>query len=336
MSNLSISDITGSHFREGRVFGVEIEIEGDGLPQREVELEFDPEDEYAEPCENDTTPDMKMWDIHEEGSIKGAEYVLRRPLPLTESCDAVNWLYAELHDKYNAEIYESPRTSVHVHINASDWPLAKLRKALPLLAAAEPFLVEMSGRHRKGNLFCLSRLEAPFGWSPVINLAEGGAYCRGDTHYSGINFSPLWNKGSIEFRMMRGLTNPYDVIKWLMTLDALVNAIDLLPDDYDYSVFPDILSFLTATIAPSAVSRLQRAGLRSAREVLEDLTLAAIKIELPKKPAMVTPISLNAYSTMMNYDISLFPPPAPSYPTTALSDEELLAAITVVPISPSF
>lgn len=346
MSNRSVSEFMGCHHREGRVFGIEIELEGVGLPQKEIELEYDPEDEYAEPVEIDRTPDMFMWDIHEEGSIKGAEYVFKRPLPLLEAVSAVNWLYDTLRSEWKAGIYESPRTSVHVHVNASDWPIEKLKKALPLLAAAEPFLVEISGRHRKGNLFCLSRLDAPFGWAPIINILSGNSQWHGDTHYSGINFSPLFNKGSIEFRMMRGLTQAHDVNVWLLTIDTLMDAIDSLSEDYSYEEFPSVLSFLASNVPPEKIKKLERAGLRSARGVLEDMTLAAIMPPpMPPYGAMSPPQVQTISLSNSTYDI----PPMPNYfsnvtvsesPLNAslnMTDEEILAALTAItPTAPSF
>lgn len=288
----SVCEYFSCQQREGRVFGIEIEIEGDCLPQIETELVTeDPDEDYPEYEEVVISPDLGVWEIHAEGSIRGAEYVLKEPLSLSESLNAVDWLFDTLSTEWSAVIYDSPRTSVHVHVNASDWPLDKLRKALPLLAAAEPFLVEMSGKHRKGNLFCLSRLDAPFGWTPIINALCGKA-ASGDTHYSGINFAPLWRKGSIEFRMMRGLTKAEDVGRWLITLDALMDAIDLLPEDYSYAEFPPVLSFLIDGVPAEKIDRLERVGLRSALEVLEDLTIAAIPI-----PQEVEKIYLQ------NYDI---------------------------------
>ncbi len=103
----SVSDFMGCRLREGRVFGVEIEVEGESLPQRETELVTDdPDEDYPEYEEVDRTPDMGVWDIHAEGSIKGAEYVLKEPLPLAEALDAVDWLFDTLRTEWKASIYD--------------------------------------------------------------------------------------------------------------------------------------------------------------------------------------------------------------------------------------
>lgn len=326
----SVSDFMGCRLREGRVFGVEIEVEGENLPQRETELvTHDPDEDYPEYEEVDRTPELGAWEIHAEGSIKGAEYVLKEPLPLSESLDAVGWLFNTLRTEWHAVIYDSPRTSVHVHVNASDWSWDQLRKALPLLAVAEPFLVEISGKHRKGNLFCLSRLDAPFGWTPIINAICGKHY-NGDTHYSGINFAPLWRKGSIEFRMMRGLTEAADVVDWLVTLDSLIDAIDLLPDDYDYEEFPPVLAFLTSSVPAEKIKKLEREGLRSAREVLADLTIAAVSLPQPSPLMPTFTISGNSieWNPMAEIPIATAMPNI----SATMTDEQILAAIDALNI----
>jgi len=342
VSLISVHNITRCKVLEGRLFGIEIEAEGHNLPCYEEELTYPDDDEDCdEPIIKNVSPDLKEWEIHEEGSItNGAEYVLKTPMDLGKACHAVDWLFDELRDKYQAVLKESPRTSVHIHINASDWSLGRLKKSLPILAAAEPFLVEMSGRHRRGNLFCLSRLDAPFGWKQVINLAAGAQYISGDTHYCGINFKPLYGHGSIEFRMMRGLTTAADVQDWLFTLDALIDAIDLVPNDWDWKELPSPLFFFLMHTSPASHERLLTKALRSAKEVVEELALAAIPQKMPQiSPAPSPSIHLTAASSSLSgwaeaMNTLVNPSPVTMSPAYSLTLEEFTELYPPAPLQP--
>jgi len=254
------------------VFGVEIEVEGSNLPTIMEEMC----DEDGNEMEREV-PELGNWDTHEEGSVQGAEYVMQLPLPYRDTILEIHDLFTRLDREYHATLVASPRTSVHVHVNCQYRTARWLIHALPILAAAEPFLIHHSGRHRKGNLFCLSREEAPFGWIPFIHSLQGRETIGVDTKYSAINFIPLLSWGTIEFRMMRGLTDPESVCAWLRLLNTLFLAIDDIPEDYDWQKFPPQLEFLAedfglAQMPPAIADRLRLRGLRSAVEVSAALT----------------------------------------------------------------
>lgn len=257
----------------GFVYGIEIEAEGIGLPTPTPVY-----DEDGDEIIDTEYPQLGAWETHEEGSISGAEYVLSNPLPIEEAEVAVLDLWHRLTKQHKAVLHSSPRTSVHIHVNCSDKSIAWLRKALPVLAYAEQFLIHHSGQHRRGNLFCLSRLEAPFAWTPIMNVAAGLKTAEHDTKYSAVNFVPLWSTGSIEFRMMRGLTKASEVLIWLRMIDTLMNAINDIANDFDFSEVPAALTFLEhdvglAPMLPKKINELRKRGLRSATEVLAGLEI---------------------------------------------------------------
>lgn len=267
---------------QGLLFGVEIEAEGNNLPSREPQYDEDGDEilEYID-------PDLGSWDTHEEGSINGAEYVMQRPLPLEETLEEIDFLFDKLTRFHAATLKETPRSSIHVHVNCGDRTMGWLKKALPILAAAEPFLIHHSGRHRKGNLFCLSRQEAPLGWTPIINAVCGLAPNQYDTKYTATNFVPLWNYGSIEFRMMRGLTTAKQVKTWVTTIAILMDAIDAISDNHDWKELPYELTFLSfpcglAEMRPGVADRLNKQALQSAQEVIASLSLTKAPKLSPK------------------------------------------------------
>lgn len=282
-SSPTIKEVLGGHGKYfGFVYGVEIEAEGFGLPERETIYGEDGDDII-----DHQDPDLGLWCTHEEGSISGAEYVMMQPLPIEDALAEIDCLFDKLKRDYGATLKESPRTSIHVHVNCADRSMQWLRKALPVLAAAEPFLIQHSGRHRKGNLFCLSRREAPFGWLPITNAMSANSLHQLDTKYMAINFVPLWSTGSIEFRMMRGLTTASQVKAWVSLLDTLMTAIDNIPDNHDWQHFPDELRFLAlpcglAEMPRAVMSRLEKQGLQSAQEIVASICLTR-PVEKPRK-----------------------------------------------------
>lgn len=269
----------------GFVYGIEIEAEGIGLPAPTPVY-----DEDGDELLDTEYPQLGAWETHEEGSISGAEYVLSHPLPIEEAEVAVLDLWHRLTKQHRAVLHSSPRTSVHIHVNCGDNSIAWLRKALPVLAYAEQFLIHHSGQHRRGNLFCLSRLEAPFAWTPIMNVVAGLKATQHDTKYSAVNFVPLWSTGSIEFRMMRGLTKASEVLIWLRMIDTLMNATDDIANDFDFSEVPAALTFLEhevglAPMWPKKINELRKRGLRSATEVLAGLEiLEEIAKATPQQP----------------------------------------------------
>lgn len=256
-------------------FGVEIEAEGVCLPQIDIIYDDNGDDIIEE-----NPPELGEWETHEEGSIAGAEYVMAKPKPLQETLEAIDNLFGRLVNNYGSVLKESPRTSIHVHVNCAHRSVAWMRKAIPVLAAAEPFLVHYSGRHRKGNLFCLSRRESTFGWVPVINALNGTSMACHDTKYSAVNFMPLWSFGSIEFRMMRGLTCPEKIKAWVKMLSDVIEAVEQVPEDFNWEDFPPALDFLKEpNILTDQTSgpwnRLTREALWSAREVALSLAIVS-------------------------------------------------------------
>lgn len=303
-SSQTIQDVLGGYKKyRGFVYGVEIEAEGHGLPERETIY-----DEDGDEIIDHVDPDLGAWLTHEEGSISGAEYVMSQPLPVEQTLEEIDMLFERLADVYGATLTTSPRTSIHVHVNCSDRSIDWLRKALPVLAAAEPFLIHHSGRHRKGNLFCLSRREAPFGWTPIINAASSCTPQQYDTKYMAVNFVPLWSSGSIEFRMMRGLTTAKQVRTWVSLISLLMEAVDLIPDNHDWQHFPIELCFLMsnhglAEMSARASDRLEKQALQSAQEVI-----AALALTKPRE----RPYRKSLYSleeAVMEQAISPAPPP---------------------------
>lgn len=208
--NYNVSAICGVKETEGKMFGLELELEG-----RNVAL-----------------PDVaaRGWNRKQEGSLRGEgiEYVTVG----AQSLDANKKNVSDLFKKFTenkVKVQDSIRTSTHVHLNFSDKPVKQVINFFALFTLLEEVLQFYSGEDRKGNLFCISSREAE---GIVGILADAVSKCTlanfaGDRFkYAACNLSTLYKFGTVEVRTMKGATSAEQVNAWL----------DILNDMYEYSL----------------------------------------------------------------------------------------------------
>lgn len=205
-----IHKLSGCRRREGLLYGVE------------VELEFE---EYH-PDQWDNVPEG--WMSHRDGSLADGIELVSVP----SSLGSLKGLIEVNLDKYLKEynpIQESPRTSVHVHINCSDVTFEKaITRACAFWVYEQVFINEYCSDSRRGNLFCLSVSEADLIFDEIKRVTESGVldWREGQLKYSGLNLYPLRSIGTIEVRVMHGLTTAYEIMSWVETLDKLMKWAD--------------------------------------------------------------------------------------------------------------
>ena len=159
------------------------------------------------------------WKQEADGSLKdgGIEYTL--PVWHTH---AEEWLTELFSSFRRAE--ESPRCSIHVHANITDFTLDQVKALILLYTIFERPLYRFSGK-RWNNIYCVPVQT----WAVGINLDE---YELNDIRhtfpkYSGINVFPDLNKregvlGTIEFRQMAGNKNILYIKTWIDIIASLV------------------------------------------------------------------------------------------------------------------
>jgi hypothetical protein len=187
--------------------GIEIEVEGRLLPR-------------AIP---------KYWKAIEDGSLRGesAEYVLSQPIKRDKVPEALDVLSQTLNEA-RAVVNESYRTSVHIHVNHQDITFRQIINEICLYVIFEDMLVEMCGKDRIGNLFCLRVKDAEFIIDTLRNAIQRGDYTGlGDNQalkYGAINIAALRNYGSLEYRAFRGTVDPKLINDWVETLLKIKDA----------------------------------------------------------------------------------------------------------------
>jgi hypothetical protein len=193
--------------------GIEIEVEGNQFPKTDL---------------------PKGWTYHNDNSLRGqdhAEYLLTVPVEFKQLPKYLGELWSKLKG-YGSVIAPSNRTSVHVHLNVTEFHLNRLASFIALYFAFEEILTEWCGEHRVGNLFCLRAKDAPAivtGIAEFINRNMEIGFHDG-YHYSGLAADAIRKHGSVEIRTLRGVNDPKTILEWVGILQRLYEASAGFPD----------------------------------------------------------------------------------------------------------
>lgn len=116
----------------------------------------------------------------------------------------------------------SHRTSIHVHVNMLNMPVATVRQMVLAYALLEPLFFDFVGQEREHNIFCV-----PLSFTTMPNIYKKDIiYMHGQWHkYTAFNILPLGQGknsdqglGTIEFRHLYGTANKEVFQTWLTTL----------------------------------------------------------------------------------------------------------------------
>lgn len=192
-----------------REVGIEIECEGHNL---DIPLRY-------------------FWEKHQDGSLRGEsiEYVLKKPIPRGSTLKALEYLSKNLEDN-QSRVDISYRTSVHVHLNSQHMKIRDIINQICLYICFEELLLEFCGNARVGNLFCLRVSDAENFLQSVRRFIRSGALrciTNDDLRYCAINVAALGKYGSLEFRSLRGTTDPQLIQQWISMLLDIRDAAQL-------------------------------------------------------------------------------------------------------------
>ncbi len=200
----SIATLMGVQRRFGGQIGLEIELEGVTLPDH-----------------------VHYWNVTDDGSLRsvydeeGKEYVLTCPANMPDVICALNELQSEI-ECNDSDVMLSHRCSVHVHLNISDLDKDRLLSIVILWVLFEQEYIKLCGKSRKGNLFCLSTLEAEEGLRSFCKWYTSLPYLSvGKRRYGALNFHAIEQYGSLEFRSMEGTLDKNRIMDWVQRLATL-------------------------------------------------------------------------------------------------------------------
>jgi len=194
-------------------FGIEVELEGQNL--------------------NAPISVQTFWTPHHDGSLRkfkhgdyAIEFVSRQPYPYLMTQKSINVLFSWLNSP-EVKVYESYRTSIHVHVNYAMETYRTIYNAMTLSLILDELLVSQNGEHRIGNNFCLRAKDAMGQVIDLIRSIERGHNffdLSANDRYSSINFAALLKFGSIEYRSLECTTHEGRLMHWIRTLQYIKDS----------------------------------------------------------------------------------------------------------------
>lgn len=160
------------------------------------------------------------WTQHQDGSLRnGVEFVLAGPTGGRQLTEAINTFFDA---GMNYSI--SPRTSVHIHINASDnMTVDQFRNMFTIMYLFEPAVFRWADENRKWCGYCSPLTDLTP--SRIINILNDSrdetrfiSAVRGDGNsdrYYGFNVAAYHRHGTVEFRYFPCTTDRTKVIEWI-------------------------------------------------------------------------------------------------------------------------
>lgn len=177
----------------------------------EIEVEFE---RGHRPAEVDVVGSWRV--THDDSLNNGYEYVSRQPFK--EGADKLEKIKALSEYLNGFRIVQAPNTSVHVHRNVCNFTPLEIWNSLTTYWLIEEPLITYCGAGRKGNMFCLSLTDA----EAIIKYAQEDLKARqpfstltkAKCKYGGQALHCLASMGSIEYRTLRGTTDPHIINTW--------------------------------------------------------------------------------------------------------------------------
>ncbi|MHA2066534.1 MAG: amidoligase family protein, partial [Candidatus Thorarchaeota archaeon] len=130
-------------------------------------------------------------------------------------------LLEEFLQQYGAEINESQRAGVHVHVNVQPFTFKKTLTYAILYLILEELLVKWCGEDREGNLFCLRASDAEIlihGLTKSVARNSFRTVQDQRYRYASLNMTSLSKYGSLEFRAMRSTADFGAIRTWVEML----------------------------------------------------------------------------------------------------------------------
>lgn len=185
------------------------------MPEAKVGIEIEVEGIYKD-CTFEN-----YWTSKEDGSLRnhGMEYV-SVPIHGKHIPYALTGLMTSL-KVTNPKYHFSPRTSVHVHLDMTEYGTHDLTNLLMIYTVVESLLFKFAGKDRDRSVFCVPYSTTHFGDRIFVTMAERGWY-SGVSKYMAVNISRLRDLGTIEFRQLPGTDDVEKIVTWICLIQQLL------------------------------------------------------------------------------------------------------------------
>jgi hypothetical protein len=208
-----------------------------------------------------------IWLAKADHSLRnvGTEFYTRNPINYDQHfMGRVTSLVDFLKDKTFGVDYNSTRTSFHVHINVTNHTMLQMWTQVFAYWLLEQPLMELCGKSRCGNQFCLRCKDAEAQVQMVGNLLTTPNYGprsfeSDNLRYASQNLKALVQFGSLEYRGMRGTHDPEVLHDWAHGMWYLSQAIKQFKHPAELFTYFDInirADFVRAILPPKLANQV--------------------------------------------------------------------------------
>ncbi|MCP5414404.1 MAG: amidoligase family protein [Chromatiaceae bacterium] len=196
-----------------------------------------------------------LWNITKDGSLRnsGLEFIMStgdgQPLKggdITRAMFRFKKVWRMFVEAGNPPPECSSRTSVHIHIDVRDLEVSQLKKLFLLYAVFEETFFKWSDLSRYDSNYCRSlehNQDITNRLSTILKISDDmpdllHAHLSTGNKYDAMNYLSIKQRGSVEFRLMRGTYDTGLILQWINLLLCLKLAakdksiiIHSFPDD---------------------------------------------------------------------------------------------------------
>lgn len=205
---------------ESRKFGVEIEFLGN--KQRVIEC-LEREGIHVQ-FQGYTHQTMSTWKIVTDSSVIGNGSGLELVSPPMRGEDGRRQIEAACRALAAAGARVNKTCGLHVHHDASDLDVRRLKGLVRLYQRSEAVLDTLHPKSRQNNLYCRTTLSIDLEWGrdeagPEEFVRMVDNVC---SRYLKLNLAAYRRHGTVEFRQHAGTTNATEIWHWVVLTQAMV------------------------------------------------------------------------------------------------------------------
>jgi hypothetical protein len=163
-------------------------------------------------------PRSGVWTVNTDGSLRnGGREFITNPIQASAAPFALRELLGKTLQK---TVCFSPRTSIHVHVNCTEYTFEQVKNISLMYGLLEHLFYKFVAKGRRKNIYCVPISETNL-WQH-FNQATLSSNISAWRKYTGYNLRPLSEIGTVEFRQMHGTFDYGKVSIWIRLITKLV------------------------------------------------------------------------------------------------------------------
>jgi hypothetical protein len=196
----------------GALLGIELEYEGTKSSPRYLRESY--------------PKIFEWWVIGSDGSLRGEDACeIRSSVPM--SVAHVEYCLPQLLE-LSSKWQVNKRTGLHVHLDVGHMTQDNLVNLLCLYGLLEPAVFTAAGDERSANPFSVPWYKDPYASKLIAVICGGGDAVWTSINlggkYSALNFRPILEYGTVEFRHMKNTHNTSHIFGWISMILHMRNA----------------------------------------------------------------------------------------------------------------